>query len=146
MSESEKFRELLESLSKYDAAMQPFVYGKLLQSIFTCNTDRMDKLVYMLFDMSTLLIDRITNNCEKYWGYDKAEMEGMDIRKLIHKEDLEESIKLADLSMLGTEPIFGYRNKHIAKDGAILHLLWDAFQTINNKCFCSIRILKVVKP
>lgn len=143
MSESEKFRELLESLSKHDAAMQPFVDGKLLQSIFTCNTDRMDKIAFMTFDMSTLLIDRITNNCKKYWGSEKVEMEGMDIRKLIHKEDLVESIRLADMSILSTAPIFGYRNKHLTKDGGVLHLLWDAFQTINNKCFCCIRILNL---
>jgi hypothetical protein len=81
--------------------------------------------------MQTLLIHRITDNCWSVWGYEKQEMEWMDISKLIHPEDLTESISLADESAINHSSVTRYKNRHFDKDGNIVYLMWETTETFN---------------
>lgn len=120
----------IEALKKRSEFFSPYNYGTLLTNLF----DKVGvglPIVVMVFDMQTLLIHKITDNCKDIWGYKKEEMEWMDISKLIHHDDLAKSIELADQSALSGIEITSYKNRHFNKAGKVVYLMWETVKTFN---------------
>jgi len=143
MDNQKSYDKRLEELQRHDKIFRPFNYGKLLESLFDLK-DVSLPIVHMVFDMETLLIQNITDNCKYIWGYTKEEMEWMNIKTLLHPEDKIESILLADQSILiEGMTIKSYKNRHYKKDGNIVYLKWTTTKTFNYQTLCFVeRITK----
>ena len=120
----------MQSLKKRAEHFAPFIYGTLLVNLF----DKKDvnlPVVAMIFDMQELLIHKITDNCKHIWGYTQKEMEWTDIRNLIHPDDVEKSVELADETIIEKKEVTGYKNRHFDKAGNIVYLEWETVETFH---------------
>lgn len=62
---------------------------------------------------------------ERIFGYTRAEMTGRYMHEMIHPEDLERTLEIAD-RVLGGEPLEHFENRYIRKDGQVVHIMWSA--------------------
>ncbi len=123
-----------------EKALIPLKHWKLLQSMFDedrLGTDR----VYMIFDMSKMIIERVTNNCIEFWGYSQDEMEGQSLSNFLHPNDLERTLEIANVGLFDMDAIRGFVNRYMHKNGEVIHNEWNTGKTFNNVCFGDCKLI-----
>ncbi|MEH6491446.1 diguanylate cyclase domain-containing protein [Halopseudomonas sp.] len=63
--------------------------------------------------------------CERIFGYAPEELIGRTFMELVHPDDLEITLQTADRVRNG-ELIPHFENRYVRKDGAIVHIMWSA--------------------
>ncbi len=136
---ADQYNQRLDRLKRLAEASKPITYGRLLESLFNLKGVSLP-VIHMVFDMQTLLIQNITDNCKDVWGWTKEEMEWRDITEMIHPDDLAESVSLADESIIVEgKTINSYKNRHINKAGNVVYLKWVTTETFNYQTLCIIQ-------
>lgn len=88
------------------------------------------KLIHLLMD-TVFVVDTdnrilfVSEPCKTLLGYEADELIGTLISDYMHPEDREATLKEARRVMAG-EPHIDYRNRYIRKDGGVVHILWSA--------------------
>ncbi len=119
--------------SERKQALLPLRYWKLLQSKFDEDRRGLDR-VYMIFDMEAMVIERVTNNCVDFWGYEQSEMEGMNLLKFLHPNDIDATLEIATTGLFDMDVIRGFKNRYMRKDGEVAFNYWNTGKTFNNVC------------
>jgi len=70
--------------------------------------------------------------CERIFGYTPQEMLGHPMIELVHPEDRERTLAIAEEIISGS-PQFGFENRYIRKDGRIARIRWSARWTEANQ-------------
>lgn len=90
-------------------------FGKVLDLLLDaiCAVDRDGKVVY------------ISAACERIFGYTADELIGTSLMDLVHPEDREATLRVAEKVMAG-RPQRDYSNRYLRKDGKIVQVMWSA--------------------
>ncbi|WP_372614305.1 diguanylate cyclase domain-containing protein [Halomonas sp.] len=88
------------------------------------------KLIHLMMD-TVFVVDAdsqivfVSDACEALLGYRADELTGTSITGYIHPDDLAVS-RAAILRVKNGQPHVNFRNRYIRKDGSIVHILWSA--------------------
>jgi len=79
---------------------------------------------------------RVSAACEQVWGYTPSELVGKPYIDLVCPEDRAMTQQVADILMLDGK-ITDFVNRYTRKDGTLVHVLWSASWSANDKImFC----------
>jgi PAS domain S-box-containing protein len=79
---------------------------------------------------------RVSAACEQVWGYSPSELVGRPYIDLVCPEDRAMTQQVADILMLDGK-ITDFVNRYTRKDGTLVHVLWSASWSANDKImFC----------
>lgn len=79
---------------------------------------------------------QVSANCKKIWGYSTEEIAGTRYIDLVHKEDRQETLKVA-FKIKVTGNIIDFENRYQKKDGTWLPVLWTAiWSEADNMMYC----------
>ncbi|GGD71604.1 PAS domain-containing protein [Lacimicrobium alkaliphilum] len=67
----------------------------------------------------------VSDACKSLLGYDAEELLGKAITDYMHPDDLETS-RSSIVRVMSGKPHLDFRNRYIRKDGGIVHILWSA--------------------
>lgn len=88
------------------------------------------KLIHLILD-TVFVVDAdnqilfVSEACESLLGYRADELIGTPITRYMHPEDL--AITQSSITrVMGGQPHLDFRNRYIRKDGGIVHILWSA--------------------
>src|SRR6056297_1828164 len=70
-------------------------------------------------------IIQANESCREILGYSCEEIKGTKVYKLVHKDDVEKTIKELETLKISKKPT-NYINRYLKKDGAYCHLEWRA--------------------
>jgi PAS domain S-box-containing protein len=77
--------------------------------------------------------------CEKMWGYKPQELIGRRYMELVHPEDWEKTIQIAQSIMAG-DPVRDFENRYTRKDASVVSVMWSAHWSQTEKImFCVAR-------
>lgn len=90
-------------------------FGRVLDLLpdAICAVDKDGKVVY------------ISTACERIFGYTADELVGTSLMDLVHPQDREETMRVAEKVMAGISQQ-GYANRYVRKDGKLVHVMWSA--------------------
>lgn len=82
---------------------------------------------------------RVTDACQRIWGYRPDELIGRSCMDLVVPEDVEKTIAASTAILAGT-PTRNFQNRHRRKDGSVISLMWSArWLDAQRQTFCVAR-------
>lgn len=92
-------------------ALYPKLIGLMLDTVFV--VDRNDQIVF------------VSDSCQTLLGYRADELIGTPITDYMHPEDMA-ATRASIVRVMNGLPHVDFRNRYIRKDGGIVHILWSA--------------------
>jgi PAS domain S-box-containing protein len=84
---------------------------------------------------------RVSPQAAAAWGYLPQELIGRRYLDLVHPDDHEKTVRIAERIVAGT-PTTGFENRYIRRDGSVVPILWSAVWSDEHKTmFCVARDL-----
>jgi PAS domain S-box-containing protein len=91
--------------------------------------------------MSAMIIEQVTNNCIEFWGYSQEEMKGKSLLDFLHPNDAESTKNIAAIGLLDIDPIRGFKNRYMHKNGVVICNEWNTTRTFNNVCLGDCKLI-----
>ena len=120
------------------ATARPVPYGR--SGFAAVNTDSCAPLASVI----DLLLDAIcvvdaqgnfvyvSAACERIFGYTPQEMLGKRMIEMVYPEDRARTIAAAS-EVMADQPLLHFENRYVRKDGGIVHIMWSACWSTDNK-------------